>query len=163
MVWCLILLLSIPPIYGLTGFNIFEPSYGRWVSEEQSQVLRNVKKTFPNRFSGFPVFMVLECDDFFQSQRISALHRTADIIADEFRDSGGKDVVFWIGSLPQVTLFGTSPLLPEDVETLDEAQAVADVVASHPLVNGQLLSDDRRTMLRRDYGLGSGRRRGCSR
>ena len=147
MVWCLILLLSIPPIYGLTGFNIFEPSYGRWVSEEQSQVLRNVKKTFPNRFSGFPVFMVLECDDFFQSQRISALHRTADIIADEFRDSGGKDVVFWIGSLPQVTLFGTSPLLPEDVETLDEAQAVADVVASHPLVNGQLLSDDRRTML----------------
>ena len=150
MVWCLILLLSIPPIYGLTGFNIFEPSYGRWVSEEQSQVLRNVKKTFPNRFSGFPVF-------------ISALHRTADIIADEFRDSGGKDVVFWIGSLPQVTLFGTSPLLPEDVETLDEAQAVADVVASHPLVNGQLLSDDRRTMLRRDYGLGSGRRRGCSR
>lgn len=38
-VWCLILLLSIPPVYGLRGFNLFEQSYGRWVSEEQTQVL----------------------------------------------------------------------------------------------------------------------------
>lgn len=146
-VWCLILLLSIPPICGLSGFNVFEQSYARWVSEEQANVLQEVQSTFPNRFSGFPVILVLESDDFFQPKRIAALHKTVEIVAEEFEDYGGNELVFWIGSLPQVTFFGTSPLLPKDIETLEEAQAVADLVASHPLVIGQLLSDDRRTML----------------
>ncbi len=146
-VWCLILLLSIPPVCGLRGLNVFEQSYSRWVSEEQANVLDEVRQTFPNRFSGFPVILVLESDDFFQPQRIAALHKTVEIVADEFEDYGGSELVFWIGSLPQVTLFGSSPLLPKDFETLEDAQAAGDVVASHPLVIGQLLSEDRRTML----------------
>ncbi|MGZ0164613.1 MAG: efflux RND transporter permease subunit [Planctomycetales bacterium] len=146
-VWCLILLLSIPPVCGLTGFNLFEPQYGRWVSDEQSQVLQEVRDTFSNRFSGFPVIVVLECDDFFQPERIAALHQAVEIIDEGFLEFGGKELVFWIGSLPQVTLFGSSPLLPEQVDTLEEAQAVGEVVANHPLVDGQLLSADGRTML----------------
>lgn len=146
-VWCLILLLSIPPVYGLRGFNLFEQSYGRWVSEEQTQVLQDVNEAFPNRFSGFPVILVLECEDFFQPERIKALHRTVEIVEEEFASIDGDGRTFWIGSLPQVTLFGTSPLLPPDVETLEEAQSAADVIAEHPLVDGQLLSADRRTML----------------
>jgi uncharacterized protein len=146
-VWCLILLLSIPPVCGLTGFSIFESRYGRWVSDEQSQVLQEVRETFANRFSGFPVILVLECDDFFQPERISALHRTVEIIDEGFLDFGGKELVFWAGSLPQVTLFGSSPLLPDQVETLEDAQAIGEAVANHPLVDGQLLSADRRTML----------------
>jgi len=146
-VWCLILLLSIPPVCGLTGFSIFESRYGRWVSDEQSQVLQEVRETFANRFSGFPVILVLECDDFFQPERISALHRTVEIIDEGFLEFGGKELVFWAGSLPQVTLFGSSPLLPDQVETPEDAQAIGDAVANHPLVDGQLLSADRRTML----------------
>jgi hypothetical protein len=165
-VWCLIFLLSIPPVCGLAGFNIFEQSYGRWVPEDQATALQEVRQTFPNRFSGFPVILVLESDDFFQPQRIAALHRTVEIVAEEFEDYGGDELVFWIGSLPQVTLFGTSPLLPEQVETLEEAQALAEVIADHPLVNGQLISADRRTMLigvmdsSRKAHKGSGRERG---
>lgn len=146
-VWCLILLLSIPPVCGLTGFSIFESRYGRWVSDEQSQVLQEVRETFANRFSGFPVILVLECDDFFQPERIEALHRTAAIVEEEFAKIEGDGRTFWIGSLPQVTLFGTSPLLPKDLETSEEAQAAAEVIARHPLVEGQLLSADGRTML----------------
>lgn len=147
VVWCLILLLSIPPICGLTGLNIFDQSYGRWISDEQSQTLQDVKEAFANRFSGFPVILVLECDDFFQPERIAALHRTAAIVEEEFRKIDGDGRTFWIGSLPQVTLFGTSPLLPKHFETSEEAQTAAEVIARHPLVEGQLLSDDRRTML----------------
>lgn len=146
-VWCLILLLSIPPVYGLRGHNLFDQPSGRWVSDEQSQVLQEVRESFANRFSGFPVILVLECDDFFQPERISALHRTVEIIDEGFLEFGGKELVFWAGSLPQVTLFGSSPLLPDQVETLEEARAVGEAVASHPLVDGQLLSDDGRTML----------------
>ena len=146
-VWCLILLLSIPPTCGLTGFRFFEPSYTRWVSEDDAKALQDVNKTFTDKFSGFPWLIVLESDDFFQPDRIAALHETAEIIASEFVDRGSNDSVFWIGSLPQVTLFGTRPLLPASVESLAEAQTLAEVVASHPLVDGQLLSTDRHTML----------------
>jgi predicted RND superfamily exporter protein len=146
-VWCLILLLSIPPVCGLTGFNVFKPTCSSWVSDEQSQVLQEVKETFPNRFSGFPVIVVLECDDFFQPERIAALHRTVEIINEERRGFKGEHLLFWIGSLPQAMLFGASSLMPDQVETPEEAQAVGEVVTNHPLVNGQLLSADHRTML----------------
>jgi uncharacterized protein len=146
-VWCLILLLSIPPICGLTGFRLFEPSYTSWVSEKDATVLQNLNENFTEKLSGFPWLFVLESDDFFQPDRIAALHDTAEIIANEFVEQGGKDSMFWIGSLPQITLFGSRPLLPDNIDSLEEAAALADVIAHHPLVDGQLMSPDRRTML----------------
>lgn len=146
-VWCLILLLSIPPAIGLFGVQLFKPSYSRWVTEEQANELSEARETFPNQFSGFPSFLVLECDDFFQPKRIAALQTAVKRIADRMVYEGGEDSLIWIGNIPQVTLFGTRPLLPEHVESLEDAQAAADVIADHPLVAGQLLSEERRTML----------------
>jgi uncharacterized protein len=146
-VWCLILLLSIPPAIGLYGVQLFEPSYSRWTTIDQMKTVVEAREAFPNQFSGFPSFLVLECDDFFQPKRIAALQTAVKRIADHMVYQGGEESLIWIGNIPQVTLFGTRPLLPDHVETLEEAQAAGDVIAAHPLVVGQLLSEDRRTML----------------
>lgn len=146
-VWCLVVLLSIPPACGLWGTQLFDSSSSRWVSEDDEQILQEVNDIFTTRYAGFPWLIVLESEDFFQPDRIAALHETAAIITREFADRGSSDSVFWIGSLPQVSLFGSRPLLPERVDSLEDAQTLADVIASHPLVKGQLLSEDRKTML----------------
>lgn len=146
-VWCLVVLLSIPPACGLWGTQLFDSASSRWISEEEEQILQDVNDTFTTRFAGFPWLIVLETEDFFQPDRIAALHETAGIISREFDDRGSSDSVFWIGSLPQASLLGSRPLLPDQVDSLEEAQTLADVVANHPLVKGQLLSEDRKTML----------------
>lgn len=144
---CLIMLLSIPPALGLWGTQLFDSVSSRWVSEDEEQILQEVHENFTTRFSGFPWLMVLESEDFFEPDRIAALHDAASIIADEIRSRSRGDSVFWIGSLSQISPFGTHPLLPKQVRLLEETQEIAGLVASHRLVRGQLLSEDRKTML----------------
>jgi len=143
LAWCFIVVFAIPPGLGFYGFRIAKPVRQQWATESDRQVLEEVHSSFTSGFSGFPSVLVIECDDFFQIDRIVAIRGVVEQIES-------VHPVAWIGSIPQITLFGSSPLLPEEI-TQDELTELADVIATHVLIKGQLLSPDRKTML---IGLG---------
>ncbi len=143
LAWCFIVLFAVPPGLGFYGFRVAKPVRQQWATESDRQALEEVHSSFTSGFSGFPSVLVIECDDFFQVDRIAAIREVVEQIKSVHPAA-------WIGSVPQVTLFGSSPLLPVEV-TQDELTELADVIATHPLIRGQLLSPDRKTML---IGLG---------
>ncbi|MEQ9411095.1 MAG: efflux RND transporter permease subunit [Fuerstiella sp.] len=141
--WCLVVLLSVPPLLGILGVRIAEPVHTAWVASEVRAELREVETIF--RFNA-PVVLVLECDDFFRAERIAALHRAVAAL----RDMPEVQKLVWMGDVPVVSIRGTRrPLLPEpDADSTEEELATArQALTTHPLAGQNLISADGRTAL----------------
>lgn len=141
LAWALVVALSVPPILGFCGFELVDREKARWDSEDQRRELDDVKEAFSNRFSGFPNFLVLESEDFFQRDRFNAIRDAVEILRAHYQ-------VAWLGDLQQVSLFGNRlPLLPNADASQDELDDARADLMEHPLVKGQLVSADGQTML----------------
>ena len=141
--WLFTIAMSIAPALGFLGYRINESDSVGWVDTETQAAMNRLAATF--EFTD-QVVLVLRCDNFFEPDRISALHETVESLR------GMKKVkkVMWMGDVPEVTILGRSrPLLPTaesnlSVETLAEAK---EVLRQHPLVKNSLLSSDAQTAL----------------
>lgn len=126
------------------GTRLAEQAYNRWASEEQLSELAEVKHSFSGEAAEFPCLLVLECDDFFTPARLDALH---EAVAALRRIEGLHNLV-WIGDIPRVSLFGsTTPMLPPSGTSAVAVREAGEELLRHPLVRGQLLADDGRTMI----------------
>ena len=142
--WCLVAVLSIAPSLGWMGTRLAEQAYNRWASEEQLSELAEVKHSFSGEAAEFPCLLVLECDDFFTPARLDAIH---EAVAALRRIEGLHNLV-WIGDIPRVSLFGsTTPMLPPSGTSAVAVREAGEELLRHPLVRGQLLADDGRTMI----------------
>lgn len=142
--WLLFLGLSIPPALGFSGFTVLESRDADWATEKDYEALNDVQNAFTSQLAKLPTLLVVESQDFFQVERIHALwEAVADI--EQVENSHG---VLWAGSVPHVTLFGQqNPVLPGLDADEEDVLAAKEYVSEHPLIKGQLLSEDGRTLL----------------
>ena len=143
LAWLLVIILSVPPILGLTGITLLTARDASWATEDDYTALNTIQNTFNSRLASLPALLVIESDDFFQPERIRALWQMVTAL-EQIDDVQG---VLWMGSVPQVTLFGQTPLLPGSSADSTVPAAIRKRVTAHPLIAGQLLSEDGRTLL----------------
>lgn len=141
--WILVCLLGVPPTLGFLGVRIADPLPSGWVAPEVIEELRRAERDFR---SDSRVVVVLECEDFFESGRIQALHSTVRALRnmEEVRN------LTWMGDIPEVNLRGQQRMILPDADTSGESPNFSQAKQSllvHPLVVNQLLSNDAKTAL----------------
>ena len=140
--WILVLLLSIPAVLGWSGWQPDRRARDRWASQEDRELLRKLRDRFSSGYSGMGNMLVLESDDFFQPERMDALHQLVK------RLEARKEIkeVVWAGSIPEVTPLGCdhSFRLRGDSEATGRSPFAG---SDHPLVRGQLMSEVGTTMV----------------
>jgi uncharacterized protein len=144
--WLLFLVLSIPPVLGLSGYNLLESRDVAWSTTGDRETLGEAQSRFTSKLAGVPSLLVIESDEFFQTERVHSLWRTVSQIEQLEKVYG----VVWMGSVPQITLFGGRELLLPGREPKADAEQIASAkeqISTHPLIAGQLLSEDGRTLL----------------
>ncbi len=135
------LLLCIPPLLGAFDIRWGEVERDRWVSRKDAEELSDAETTFS--YEGFPVVLVAESDDFADGERLRAMLRLVTALPDE----PVVGSVVWAGSIPRVSLFGRmSPLIAEGSSD-DQLIESFKQLAEHPATRGQLISEDRTTLL----------------
>ena len=138
--WLLVLLLSVPPILGAWGVRLAEPLPSGWVAPQVVEELQAAEARFP---ASAPVVLVLECDDFFKAERVTAL---SEMVA-ALRSLDCVEYLTWMGDLQEVSLFGRrTDLLPPPMSDTDW-DTVRQKLSTHPLVCGNLMSADAGTAL----------------
>lgn len=98
----------------------------------------------PLSLSRSDAVMVVEANDFFNAQAVSALRDvvTALEALPQVRS------VLWMDRVPILNIFGLpQPLLPPGQASEQRFEAAAQKALEHPLIAGQLLSDDAGTLL----------------
>lgn len=141
--WLFTIAMSIAPALGFLGYRINEPTSVGWVDADTEAAMERLEATFELTDQ---VVLVLRCDDFFQPDRMLALHEIVGVL----RARSTVKKVSWMGDVPEVTILGRSrPLLPTpDTEPTAESLAEArEVLRQHPLVQNSLLSSDAQTAL----------------
>lgn len=88
--------------------------------------------------------LVVETNDLFKPVTVRALREIVSAIERQsFIDS-----VMWLDTIPQLNVFGLrEPLLPPNDASAQHFEDARERVMQHPLVIGQLLSDDGHTLL----------------
>lgn len=140
--WCIVFVLSLPPIFGFAGFRVAEPVAEGWVEPEVLEKLREAEATFEFNAS---LVLVLECDDFFTADRVTALHRAVASL----RKSKPARSLTWMGDVADVTLRGQQTLLLPSVDDLtpESLSIASERMTNHPLAGGGLIGHDGRTVL----------------
>jgi predicted RND superfamily exporter protein len=98
----------------------------------------------PISLSNSDAVIVVESPSFFTSQGAEAMRAVVDALEDlpQVRD------VLWMDRVPVLNIFGLpEPILPSPSAAETRFTASKDKAQQHPLVAGQLLSDDCQTML----------------
>lgn len=113
-----------------------EQAAGRW------RVERAVENSFD--IASSDAFLVVECDDLFRAESVRALRAMVrDVDAIPL-----VATVFWLDEIPNINVFNIAdPILPADDAAPEAFPQVRDKVLNHPLLRGQLLSSDGRTMI----------------
>ncbi len=98
----------------------------------------------PISFSGSDAVLVVQSDNLFSVQAVEALRK----VAEDLEALDQVESVLWMDRVPIMNIFGLpQPLLPRATASekrFEEAKAKA---MQHPLVHGQLLSDDASSQL----------------
>ena len=88
--------------------------------------------------------IVVESDHFFTPGGAKMMRRVVEALEAEKHVAG----VLWMDRVPMLNIFGLpEPLFPRSEATAERFQAARDKAMKHPLVGGQLLSADGRTLL----------------
>lgn len=94
--------------------------------------------------SQFDAVMVVESDSFFTPAGAAMMR---DVV-DRLEDLDHVADVLWMDKIPTLNLFGLNePLLPRATSSLERFKLAQQKAREHPLVNGQLLSEDGKTLL----------------
>ncbi|WP_298866821.1 efflux RND transporter permease subunit [uncultured Gimesia sp.] len=88
--------------------------------------------------------LVIDSDEFFTTEGIKALRS----IVEEVEALDYVKSVFWLDDIPNLNIFGLrEPLIPNERASEKRLVAAKQKTINHPLVGGQLLSVDGRTLL----------------
>ncbi len=88
--------------------------------------------------------LVIDSDEFFTTDGIKALRS----IVGELESLEYVRSVFWLDDIPNLNIFGLrEPLVPNQRASQKRLEAAKEKTIAHPLVGGQLLSVDGRTLL----------------
>lgn len=88
--------------------------------------------------------LVVDSDNFFTTEGIKALRA----IVEEIESLDYVQSVFWLEDIPNLNIFGLrEPLLPNVRASQKRLDAAKEKAIAHPLVGGQLLSVDAKTIL----------------
>ncbi|MEM8733882.1 MAG: hypothetical protein AAGG44_06665 [Planctomycetota bacterium] len=129
----------------------FRPSWMQvdiWDTERgNSRVEREVEEepnVSPISLANSDLILVLEAENFFTNPMIQALRKSVQELESLDQVAG----VLWIDRVPILNIFGLpEPLFPRTAATELRLQKSRDKALAHPLVGGQLLSSDGKTML----------------
>lgn len=88
--------------------------------------------------------LVVDSDEFFTTEGIKALRA----IVEKIESLDYVRSVFWLDDVPNLNIFGLrEPIVPNERASEKRLMAAKDKAIAHPLVGGQLLSEDGRTLL----------------
>ena len=94
--------------------------------------------------SGFDVVMVVESEQFFTSQGAEAIRS----VVQQLEAQDYVDDILWMDEIPSLNIFGLNePLLPNKEAAPERFEKSKQNAREHPLINGQFLSDDGKTLL----------------
>ncbi|MEL6110390.1 MAG: MMPL family transporter, partial [Planctomycetota bacterium] len=134
----------------MTGYvrpSVFHLNILKGEQDSESQADREIdeqQSVSPISLSDADVVIVVEGEDFFTNESLEALRDSVNNLEALEQVAG----VLWMGQLPVLNIFGLDdPLLPRSKASQNRLQKSREKAMFHPLVNGQLLSDDGRTLL----------------
>lgn len=103
-----------------------------------------MSKVQPINLSASDAVLVIESPDIFTPRGTEALRR----VAERIEELPQVRRLLWMDRIPMLNIFGLSePLLPKSTASEARFEAAREKAMKHPLVAGQLLSDDGRTTL----------------
>ncbi len=121
------------------------------VDNEDEQGVAETKEKFetppdvdPVSLTDSDAVLVVESDDFFTPDGAAALRH----VVDELESLDYVSDILWLDRVPLMNIFGLrEPILPNAKASEGRFEAARRKAAEHPLVGGQLLSEDGRTLL----------------
>ncbi len=150
-VWAVLLLVSLTAVATLGYvdahlvtdlFKVEAP--GEESAEESAQVAEPLPDVEPVNLTDSHAVLLIESDDFFTAPGAQALRH----IVDELESQEYIRSVMWMDRVPLLNIFGLpEPLFPRSEASPERYAAAKDKALAHPLVAGQLLSEDGRTLL----------------
>ncbi len=141
--WPLGALVVAATITAIWANHFADPSREVRVETSQADQFRNeVDFQFHTRGSG--VLLVLEADDMLSPDGLAAMRRVQSAVEDLEHVAR----VVTLDDVPRLDNFPlVAELLPEDLDDADAVAAARPHVLDHPLIMGQMLSPDARTLL----------------
>lgn len=110
----------------------------------RSRNQNQVPDVSPFSLSRSDVVLVVRSDNFFTTENVRALRQVVDELEALEQVAG----VVWLDRVPPLNIFGLrEPLLPRAAASETRFEAARQKAMNHPLVGGQLLSDDGKTLL----------------
>lgn len=149
-VWLLLFLLSSLAIVGHVNPRLITRLWTTTteeLDEEESDSERS-GTTLPNvspiSLSNSDAVIVIESENFFTPQAAEAVRG----IVDELEELDQVGRILWMDRVPILNIFGLpEPLLPRSTASSKLFEAASRKAMAHPLVGGQLLSNDGKTLL----------------
>ncbi len=151
LVWTLILIISGFAVIGHYDPRIVTALFVREQVTEESKADSNTKdrptppaNVQPISLSGSDAVLVVESQDFFTPRGAEAMRH----VAEQLRQLDQVSGLLWMDDIPMLNIFGLNePLLPKSSATITRFEAAREKAMRHPLIAGQLLSDDGQTAL----------------
>ena len=111
---------------------------------EADEIFESLPDVDPVSLSDSDAIIVVRCEDFFTGPAADAM-RT---VVDELESLDQVQRVLWLDRVPMLNIFGLpEPLLPRSTASAKRFAAAKVKSLAHPLVGGQLLSKDTKTLL----------------
>lgn len=89
-------------------------------------------------------FLVVECDNLFTPEAVTAIRH----LVEKVEELPIVESMFWADRVPMLNVFGfADPLFPEEGSSRQAFTEAREKLLKHPLVAGQLLSPDGRTLM----------------
>lgn len=152
MVTLFILLLSGIALLGYTMpeevRDWFTPAPVKQLQKETPSAPRKIREVPPDvdpiSLTDADTILVIDSEDFFTPERIKALRE----IVEQIESLDYVRSVFWLEDIPNLNIFGLrEPLIPNERASQKRLDAAKEKTVAHPLVGGQLLSVDGKTLL----------------
>ncbi len=149
-VWGVLLLIS-----GLAVIGHYDPRIVTqlWETELETVIAESVSSddsptppanVQPISLSGSDAVLVVESTSFFTPRGVQAMRHVATQLQKLDQVRG----LLWMDDIPMLNIFGLrEPLLPKSSASVARFEAAREKAMRHPLVAGQLLSDDGQTAL----------------
>ena len=137
--WLLVAVVSIPAGLGWCGVALRPQHETPWITEDEAGQLSEFRRTAHRGY--LSVFLVVEGDDLFTPARVAALRS----LAARLKTIEGVVDVRWLNDVPQA--LSSEPFLPPPDASQSDMRRARDAALRHPLIRGNLLSEDARTLL----------------
>ncbi|MCP4175116.1 MAG: MMPL family transporter [Fuerstiella sp.] len=154
--WFVILLISVITAVAVVGYR--DPHVllqfieqtdagddsGSAAASDDDRPQRQVPNVSPFSLSRADVVVVIQGDDFFSASCARALRQ----VVEDLEDLDQVSSVLWMDAVPTLNIFGLpEPLFPRPEASANRFFAARQKALRHPLVGGQLLSSDGKTLL----------------